>query len=87
MLTYRINVWDHTMQGDVKCVNVQVHIKWEKLSEAVGSQTGSRQACLISKTAVSVLSHLLRPSCSHDVILKCFLLSLSEKWDLSAVFL
>ena len=32
-------------------------------------------------------SPLLRPSCGHDVILKCFLLSLSETSDLSAVFL
>ena len=33
-------------------------------------------------------SPLLKPSCGHDVILKCLLLllSLSETWDLSAVF-
>lgn len=35
----------------------------------------------------NIVCPLLRPACSHDVILKCFLLSLSEQWDLSAVFL
>lgn len=72
----------------IQCVNVQVHVKQEKNSRKLLGKLDRKPSALPDIEDCSKCPDpLLRPSCSDGVILKCFLLSLSGRRDVSAVSL